>query len=86
MGFQYEDADKGKYVGNFPLINSKEPNRKSTTNQKYVHTEYSTHTLGRATAQAVSRRLPRAAARVRARFRSCNFLVDKLALGKVFPR
>jgi hypothetical protein len=39
---------------------------------------------GRAIAQAVSRRLPTAEARVRARGRSCGFVVDKVALGQVF--
>jgi hypothetical protein len=40
--------------------------------------------LGRAVAQAVSRRLPTAAARVLAQVRSCGFVVDKVALGQVF--
>jgi hypothetical protein len=39
---------------------------------------------GRITAQAVSRWLPTAAARVRAQIRSCGILVDKVALGQVF--
>jgi hypothetical protein len=39
---------------------------------------------GRATAQAVSRGLPTAAARVRARVWQVGFVVDKVALGEVF--
>jgi hypothetical protein len=39
---------------------------------------------GRATAQAVSRWLPTAAARVRARVWQLGFVVDKVALGQVF--
>jgi hypothetical protein len=40
---------------------------------------------GRAIAQAVSRWLPTAAARVRAQVRSCvRFVVNKVALGQVF--
>jgi hypothetical protein len=38
--------------------------------------------LGRAIAQAISRRLP-TAARVRSQVRSCGILVDKMALGQV---
>jgi hypothetical protein len=40
--------------------------------------------LGRAIAEAVSRWLPTAAARVRARVWSCGIVVDKVALGQVF--
>jgi hypothetical protein len=40
---------------------------------------------GRAIAQAVSRRLPTAAARVRARSGRVGFLVNKVAWGRVFP-
>jgi hypothetical protein len=40
--------------------------------------------LGRAIAEAVSRWLPTAAARVRARVWQVGFLVDKLASGQVF--
>jgi hypothetical protein len=40
--------------------------------------------IGRATAQAVSRWLPTAAARVRARVWQVGFVVDKMALGQVF--
>jgi hypothetical protein len=40
--------------------------------------------LGRATAQAVSRWLPTAAARVRARVWQVGFVVDKVALRQVF--
>jgi hypothetical protein len=36
---------------------------------------------GRAIAHAVSRRLPTAAARVRAQFRTCGIVVDKVAWG-----
>jgi hypothetical protein len=43
-----------------------------------------THELGRAIAQAVSRWLPTAAARVRARVWQVGFVVDKVALGQVF--
>jgi hypothetical protein len=39
---------------------------------------------GRAIAQAVSRWLPTAAARVRARVWQVGFAVDKMALGQVF--
>jgi hypothetical protein len=39
----------------------------------------------RAIAQAVSRRLPTAAARVRAQFRSFEILVGKVVLSQVFP-
>jgi hypothetical protein len=41
-------------------------------------------TIGRAIAQAVSRCLPTAAARVRARVWKVGFMVDKVALGQVF--
>jgi hypothetical protein len=41
-------------------------------------------TLGRAIAQAVSRRLPTAVAPVRARSGNVGFMVDKVALGQVF--
>jgi hypothetical protein len=43
-----------------------------------------THNEGCTIAQAVSRRLPTAAARVRARVRSCGSVVDKVTLGQVF--
>jgi hypothetical protein len=39
---------------------------------------------GRAIAQAVSRWLPTAAARVRARVWQVGFVVDKMALGQIF--
>jgi hypothetical protein len=41
------------------------------------------HFLGPAVAQAVSRRIPTAVARVRAQVRSCGICVDKAALGQV---
>jgi hypothetical protein len=41
--------------------------------------------LGRAIAQAVSRWLPTAAARVRARSGQVGFVVDKMALGRFSP-
>jgi hypothetical protein len=41
--------------------------------------------LGCAIAQAVSRRLATEAARVRSQVRSYGFVVDEVALGKVFP-
>jgi hypothetical protein len=41
---------------------------------------------GRAMAQAVSRRPPIAEARVRSRVIHVGFVVDKVALGQVFPR
>jgi hypothetical protein len=41
---------------------------------------------GRVIAQAVSRRLPTAAARVRAQSRHVGFVVDKMALGKAFSK
>jgi hypothetical protein len=41
---------------------------------------------GRAIAQAVSRWIPTAAARVRARVWSMGFVVDKVALGQVFSQ
>jgi hypothetical protein len=44
----------------------------------------STLHLGRALAQAVSRWLPTAAARVRVRAEHVGFVVDKVALGQVF--
>jgi hypothetical protein len=45
-----------------------------------------TDTFGRAITQAVSRWLPTAAARVRARVWSSGvFVVDKVELGQVFP-
>jgi hypothetical protein len=40
--------------------------------------------MGRAIAEAVSRWLPTAAARVRARFWQVGFVVDKVASGQVF--
>jgi hypothetical protein len=43
-----------------------------------------TRTVGRVIAQAVSRWLPTAVARVRSQVRSCGILVDKVALGQVF--
>jgi hypothetical protein len=42
--------------------------------------------IGRAIAQAVSRRFPTAAARVRAWSGHVGFVVDKVALGKVFSK
>jgi hypothetical protein len=42
--------------------------------------------LGRAIAEAVSRRLPTAAARARARSGHVGFVVDKGALGQVFSK
>jgi hypothetical protein len=48
-----------------------------------VHITY-TGPQGRAIAQAVSRWLPTAAARVRTRFWQMGFLVDKVALGEFF--
>jgi hypothetical protein len=42
--------------------------------------------IGRAMAQAVSRRLLTAAARVRAQVNPVGFVVDKVALGQVFLR
>jgi hypothetical protein len=41
-------------------------------------------TVGRAIAQAVSRWLPTAAARIRTRVWQVGFVVDKVALGQVF--
>jgi hypothetical protein len=43
---------------------------------------------GRAIAQAVSRRFPTAAVRIRAQVRSCyvEFVVGKVALGQVFSK
>jgi hypothetical protein len=43
-----------------------------------------TNFVGRATAEAVSRWLPTAAARVRARVWQVGFVVDKVASGQVF--
>jgi hypothetical protein len=53
--------------------------RRSVTLYKYVSTE------GRAVAQAVSRWLPTAAARVRVRAEHVRFLFDKAALGQGSP-
>jgi hypothetical protein len=46
--------------------------------------KYPSNVLGRAIAQAVSRWLPTAAARVRDRVCHVGFVVDKVALGQVF--
>jgi hypothetical protein len=52
-----------------------------------VHTSYNEtgiNTGAAAIAQAISRRLPTAAARVRSQVTSVGFVVDKVALGQVF--
>jgi hypothetical protein len=46
--------------------------------------EYPTYIIGRAIAEAVSRWLPTAEARVRARVWQVEFVVDKVASGQVF--
>jgi hypothetical protein len=54
-------------------------------NRKYKHLCYLVE-KGHATAQAVSRWLPTAAARVRAQVWQVGFAVDKVALGQVFSK
>jgi hypothetical protein len=49
-----------------------------------VYTIYTYTEVGRAIAQAVSRWLPTAATRVRARVSSCGIVVGKVAMVKVF--
>jgi hypothetical protein len=59
-------------------------NERQLRSHKEVLTNDKTNILGRAIAQAVSRWLPTAAARVRARVWQVGFVVKKVALEQVF--